>query len=80
MSVRTAEPLEAARTALHLTVSDLWFEYACLGGNLALKELDDFLAGDGVVSDADYNVIAQALNERFMERDQDHPVAYADEL
>lgn len=65
---------------LSLSVLDLWVDYVGLGGSLLPTEIEAFLLGDRRLGDHDHDVLVQALNERFLERGDDHPLAYADEL
>ncbi|HUE58406.1 MAG TPA: hypothetical protein VMO88_02370 [Acidimicrobiales bacterium] len=75
-----ASDLEAARDALGLTVSQLWIAYFGLGGNLLPAAISAALSGDLDLRDHDHDLLVQALNDRFSDLDQDHPIAYADEL
>jgi hypothetical protein len=72
--------LDAARSLLGLSVLELWFDYMGLGGNLTPVELQATLTRGEQLDDREHDVLAQALNERFVEQDENHPVAYADEL
>jgi hypothetical protein len=63
-----------------LTLTQLWFSYAALGGNLDASELDAALHGKRELSEHDHDITAQALNEYFLAKGQDHPVAYTNEL
>ena len=74
------ERLDSARATLGLSLLELWFDYIGMGGSLMPKELRARLAGDGQLEDRDHDFLAQALNERFLDRDEDHPLAYIDEL
>jgi hypothetical protein len=75
-----AVALEAARSLLGLSVDDLWVDYLALGGQLMRSDVDAFLSGSRAVDDHDHDLIVHALNERFVDREADHPLAYADEL
>jgi len=68
--------LDAARLELGLSRDELWLRYAALGGNGSSIELEAFLVGILKPSPHDHDVIALALNERFVELGQDHPVPY----
>ena len=59
---------------------DVWFAYFALGGMEPPRVIDKIFDGSVVPSDADYDLLAQALNERFMDRGGDHPVPYWDEM
>lgn len=68
--------LDVARQRLNLSVMDLWIEYFALGGHLDAHGLAACLRGDLAVGEAEHNVIAHALNERFSGGGEDHPVPY----
>jgi hypothetical protein len=77
-----AEPLdvlENARRTLNLSISDLWFRYFSLGGMSTALEVEAFLYGALVAEPHNRDLLAVALNERFAEIGQDHPLAYADD-
>jgi len=63
-----------------LTLDDLWVMCMALGGTLTRDELEATLAGRYRPNNAEHDLIAQALNDYFTERGQDHPVAYSHEL
>ncbi len=71
--------LEAARDVLGLTVPELWLAYLCLGGNLLSAAISAALSGDQELSNHDYDLLVQALNDHFIDVDHGHPLAYADE-
>jgi hypothetical protein len=71
--------LESARQTLGITVLDLWWTYFALGGAGDAYQLDDYLHGRSTATHATHNTIAQALNETFSDRGQNHPVPYRDE-
>ncbi|MDT7695416.1 MAG: hypothetical protein QOI75_4783, partial [Pseudonocardiales bacterium] len=51
-----------------------------LGGSLSQAELESVLRGKENVSDYEHDLIAQALNDHFTDRGQNHPVPYSDDL
>ena len=59
---------------------EVWFAYFALGGMESPQVVGSILEGSVVPSDADYDLLAQALNERFMDRGSNHPVPYRDEI
>ena len=75
-----AELLEAARHRAGLTERDLWIAYCAIGGLASPATLHDYLAGSAIPDRHDYDQVAQALNEAFLDRGGDHPVPYADEI
>lgn len=75
-----AVAVEAARNMLGLSLSQLWVDYFTLGGSLSPAQIKAFLAGENPLVDHDHDVLVQALNERFVDQGDDHPLGYADEL
>lgn len=73
------EVLDAARVQAGMTLEELWLAYYALGGMLLPAQLFAYLQGEGEGLD-DYDVVAQALNERFRDQDLDSPVAYRNEM
>jgi hypothetical protein len=78
----TAAPyavLEAARTQAGMSFQELWIAYIGLGGTAHFDVVRAYLAGQPAHS-VNYDVLAQAINERFLERGESYPVPYRDEL
>ncbi len=63
-----------------MDLSELWVACIGLGGSFTKQRLEQGLRGTHTFSGRDHDVVAQALNDYFTERGQDHPVAYHDEL
>jgi len=63
-----------------MELSELWIACMGLGGSFSKQRLEEGLRGTHTFSRQDHDVVAQALNDHFTERGQDHPVAYHDEL
>ena len=80
MDLSRATALEAARDMLGLTLAQLWLDYLALGGNLPPAAIGAALSGRVGLGDHDHDLLVQALNEYFIDRAQNHPLAYADEL
>ena len=78
MTAAAHQVLDAGRAMAHMSLDDLWLAYFALGGAARPDELARYLAGGG--GPMDYDVVAQAINERFVDRGGDHPVPYHDEL
>ena len=70
--------LETARLNLGISATDLWIAYFALGGMAAPEVLRAYLRGQYTGS-FDHDVLAHALNERFVERGMNHPVPYRNE-
>lgn len=74
-----ASVLEAYRRDAGLSHSELWLRYFELGGMSTCFQLEACLHGALRPTSHDHDVIAHALNERFTELGEDHPVAYSDD-
>jgi hypothetical protein len=75
-----AAALELARVEAGLSLADLWIDYCAIGGRSSPEELGRFLSGEAVPTAPDYDVIAQAINDRFAGSDRHHLVRYAEEI
>jgi hypothetical protein len=73
-----SDPLEQFRQDADLTRSELWLRYFELGGMSTALQLEAILYGALRASPHDYDVIAHALNERFVELGGNHPVPYGE--
>ena len=74
-----ADVLDRFRRDAGLSHGELWLRYFELGGMSNTMELEAFLYGVLQPSAHDREVIAQALNERFVELGGNHPVPYAED-
>lgn len=72
--------LEAARVQAGLSLNELWIAYFALGGAETAGVVRAYLIADIDPGLIDFDVLAQALNERFMDLGGDHPVPYAEDL
>ncbi len=68
--------LNVARLDAGLTIADLWLRYFGLGGMSTPVELEALLFGALMPTDHDHDLIAHALNERFVELGGNHSVPY----
>lgn len=71
--------LDRARQDAGLTHGELWLRYFRLGGMSTALQVEAFCYGALCPSSHDHDVVAHALNERFVELGGDHPVAYSDQ-
>ncbi len=62
-----------------LSHGELWLRYFELGGMSTALELEAFLYGALEPDRHDRDVIAHALNERFVELGGNHPVPYSED-
>jgi len=68
---------EAARQQAMLSLDDLWIRYLGLGGGATQVEMKGYVEGTTNPSSHEHDVLAHALNERFMDMDMDSPVPYS---
>jgi hypothetical protein len=78
MSSGPGDKLDRARQDAALSHTDLFVRYFELGGMSSAVELEAFCYGMLQPTPHDYDVLAQALNERFSELGLYYPVAYSD--
>jgi hypothetical protein len=71
--------LDSYRIEAQLSNSELWLRYFELGGMSTGVDLEAFLLGFLQPSIHDHDVIAHALNERFVEMGGNHPVPYLED-
>jgi hypothetical protein len=76
---RTTDALDRARRQAGLSHGELWVRYFELGGMSTAVELEAFLYGALQPTVHDHDVIAHALNERFVELGGNHPVPYLED-
>ena len=73
------EALDQARQAAGLSHGDLYLRYFELGGMSSALEVEAFCYGALQPDAHNHDVIAHALNERFVELCGNHPVPYSDD-
>ncbi|MDQ3462526.1 MAG: hypothetical protein M3471_05780 [Actinomycetota bacterium] len=78
MGRQLSDSLDLARRDAGLSHGELWLRYFELGGMSSALQVEAFLYGALVPSPHDHDVVAHALNERFVELGGNHPVAYSD--
>lgn len=71
--------LDLHRQDADLSHGQLWFRYFQLGGMSTGIELEAILYGAILPTADDHDVIAHALNERFVEMGGNHPVPYLED-
>ena len=71
--------LDRARQDAMLATSALWVRYFGLGGMGTALEVEAYLFGALRPTEQEYDVLAQALNERFGELGGDQAVPYSDD-
>jgi hypothetical protein len=73
---RSGPVLDRYRQTAGLSHSDLFLRYFALGGMSTALQLEAIVYGALQPSPHDEEVIAHALNERFVELGGNHPVPY----
>lgn len=71
--------LDRARVDAGLSHGELWLRYFELGGMGSALELEAYLLGALVPTPYDHDVVAHAINERYVELGGNHPVRYSDD-
>jgi hypothetical protein len=71
------DALDLFRIDAALSHGELWLRYFELGGMSTGLQLEAYLYGALRPSGHDHDIIAHALNERFVELGGNHPVPYA---
>ena len=69
--------LDEFRQEAGLSHDDVWWRYFALGGMSTSMEVEAYLYGALEPTAHDREVLVHALNERFTELGQNHPVPYA---
>jgi hypothetical protein len=73
------DALDVFRRDAALSHGELWLRYFELGGMSTGLQLEAYLYGALEPSGHDHDVIAHALNERFVELGGNHPVPYVED-
>jgi hypothetical protein len=73
------DALDGFRQRAALSHGELWLRYFQLGGMSTGLQLEAFLYGALEPTHHDHDVIAHALNERFVELGGNHPVPYSED-
>lgn len=71
------DALDRARRYLGMSIEELWMRYFALGGMSTELEVEAYLLGALSPPTSVCDRLAVALNERFAERGEDHPVPYS---
>jgi hypothetical protein len=82
MSTPDRRILDAGRIQAGMSFEELWMAYFALGGTASARTIRSYLLHErpDPVTDSEYDLLAQAINERFLDQGQDHPLPYRDEL
>ena len=79
MSAPADTVLDRARQNAGLSHGELYLRYFELGGMSSAFQVEAIVYALAEASPHDYDVLAHALNERFVELGGNHPVPYATE-
>lgn len=71
---------DGGRRALALSPGEVFLAYFAMGGTEDQESIYRFLSGDGGLSDDQFDVLAAALNDEFLDRGGNHPVPYSAEF
>lgn len=63
-----------------ITLTELWLRYLAVGGTASPGQVAAYARGQSRPDSHEHNMIAQAINEHFMDQGEDHPVSYQDIL
>lgn len=61
-----------------LTLEELWLGYLAVGGSATPGQVAAYTRGQSRPDTYQHNMIAQAINEHFIGRGENHPVGYQD--
>ncbi len=75
---QSADVLDQYRQWAGLSQAELWLRYCEVGGMRTALEVEAFVFGTLVPSAHDHDLLAQALNDRFVELGGNHPVPYSE--
>ncbi len=76
MTDTSVDVLDRFRLEAELSHGELWLRYFELGGMSTALQVEAFLYGALVPTSHDHDVVALALNERFIELTGSGPVPY----
>ena len=79
MAEQATDALDRARRDAKLTHGELFLRYFELGGMSSALQVEAFCYGALEPNDHDHDVVVHAINERFSEMGQNHPVPYSDD-
>jgi hypothetical protein len=63
-----------------MSINELWLRQVSVGGVAGSMETEAYVLGLLTPDPHQYDILAQALNEHFVELGQDHPVGYWDAM
>lgn len=69
--------LAAGMTRSGMSFYDLWLRQISVGGDAGVVEVEAYVLGLLSIDDHQHDVLAQAINEHFVDEGGDHPVGYS---
>ena len=70
--------IEAARQVLGWSMFRAWMGYFAVGGNGSPADVEKWLTTSAELPPREHNLLAQAVNDGFLDRGLNHPVGYRD--
>ncbi len=70
--------LEDGMALSGMDYEELWVRQVGVGGEIGSLEIEAYVLGVLTPDAYRHNLIAQAMNEHFLDLGEDHPVAYKD--
>jgi hypothetical protein len=61
-----------------LSLAELWMAYLAIGGAASSAQVEAWTRGQTRPDSYQHNLIAQAINEHFIDRGENQPVSYRD--
>lgn len=74
-----SEGLARGMAESRLSFRDLWLRQLAVGGTASELEVEAYVLGLLAPDDYQHDLLAQAINEHFLDVGADHPVAYSDD-
>jgi hypothetical protein len=71
--------LRAGLAAARMSYRDLWLSQIAIGGDASEFEVEAYVNELLTPDPHQYNLLAQAINESFIDAGGDHPVGYVEE-
>ena len=78
MTEHGALSLEDGLSRSGMSFDELWMRQLAVGGTAGRLEVEAYVLGLLEADPFQHDLLAQAINEHFIERGLDHPVAYSD--
>jgi len=80
MTTRTSTVVLDGLQRAGWTTSDLWVAAAGIGGDFSRPQVEAIAVGRSPATPMEHDILVAALNDRFVDMGEDHPLAYWVEL